>query len=552
MPILDWIGKDKIINHHLEVPYRVLERQYTYGDSEESDNMIIHGDNLEALKSLLPQYEHKVNCIYIDPPYNTAKSSNKNKKWVYSDSVDDPKILQWLGKAVGDEAEDLSRHDKWLCMMYPRLRLLEKLLAPAGIVFISIDDNEVHTLRMICDEIFGKKNFICQFVWRSDGNFDNQAKIKGVHEYILCYIKNPEMVGLPKGIDPSATEDSKIYNDIIRNTVVKNGPKNPISKILLKKGFPCAMETGVIKAENVQFPKYTGDLIIENGVLMNDIEAESGWASKSQLVDFINNGFNPVVDTKGQNTIFEISKTGAIESIKTRGVASHVLSILQGLGSTQSMSTELAKMDLSFDFPKPVELIKYLLGFYSENDSIILDSFAGSGTTAHAVLNMNQLDGGNRKFILIEMEDYAEELTAKRIKNVIDGYGKEGNKVEGTGGSFSFYKLGETILINEGTLNPNVSIDEIHKYIWYMETRNTMTLNHNKSEDFFLGLNDDVAYYFCYLENEVTTLNKDLLKTIKCKAEKYIIYADMCTLSEKELERYNITFKKIPRDILKI
>ena len=139
MPTLDWIGKDKVINHHLDVPYRVLERQYSYDENGQhtedngSENMIIHGDNLSALKSLLPQYEGRIKCIYIDPPYNTAHSTNNNQRWVYNDNVDHPQIKAWLGQVVGDEGEDLSRHDKWLCMMYPRLRLLQKLLSKDGI-----------------------------------------------------------------------------------------------------------------------------------------------------------------------------------------------------------------------------------------------------------------------------------------------------------------------------------------------------------------------------------------------------------------------------------
>lgn len=281
MPTLDWIGKDKVINHHMDVPYRVLEPQYTYG--EDTGNMIIHGDNLEALKSLLPQYEGRIRCIYIDPPYNTAKSSEKNKAWVYSDSVDDPRIQKWLNQTVGDEYEDFSRHDKWLCMMYPRLRLLERLLADDGVIFISIDDNEVHTLRFICDEVFGKRSFIAQLVWRSDGNFDNQAKIKNCHEYILCYIKNPDLVGLPDGIDPNAHENSKIFKPEIRNTVVKNGPKNPMSSITLPVGFPSSAENITIKARNDAFPYYKTDAVIVNKKLTNPVEVTSGWSSKKSF-----------------------------------------------------------------------------------------------------------------------------------------------------------------------------------------------------------------------------------------------------------------------------
>lgn len=556
MPTLNWIGKDKVLNHHLEVPFHVLERQYSFdeeGKHEEdngSENMIIHGDNLLALKSLLPKYEGKIKCIYIDPPYNTAKSSEKNKAWVYSDNVDDIQIKMWLDKVVGDEEEDLSRHDKWLCMMYPRIKLLGRLLADDGIIFISIDDNECNNLKFICDEIIGRKSFVAQFVWRSDGNFDNQAKFKICHEYILCYIKQPDRLGLPKGIDPTVGEKSKIFNSEIRNTVVKNGPKNPMSVIELPAGFPCALENLHISKRTDSFPHYLNDAVIKNYKLMNTVEIESGWASKTILLNFIKNGFRPVVDTKGQMTRFEITKTGAIELVKERKGLSHVLSILQNLGSTQNMSNELAEMNIKFDFPKPVELVKYLLGFYSDKDSIILDSFAGSGTTAHAVLNMNKADGGNRKFICIEMMDYADTITAERVKRVINGYGEGKKAVDGTGGSFSYYELGESLLVDD-KLNNAVSTEKIREYIYYMETKQALP-EAAADEPMLLGVHHGAAYYFNYEKDASTTLNAAFLKSIRTQAEAYVIYADTCVLSETKLQQFHITFKKIPRDIARL
>jgi len=187
MPTLNWIGKEKVLNHHQDVPYHVLDKQYTY-NAEESDNLIIHGDNLAALKSLLPQYEGRVKCIYIDPPYNTG-----NEGWVYNDKVNDPKILKWLDSVVGKEGEDLSRHDKWLCMMYPRLRLLHKLLAPDGIIFISIDDNEQANLKLVMDEIFGGGNFVDTIIWQKTFSPKNSAKyFSANHDFILLYAKNKE------------------------------------------------------------------------------------------------------------------------------------------------------------------------------------------------------------------------------------------------------------------------------------------------------------------------------------------------------------------------
>ena len=193
MPTLEWIGKDKVVNHHQEVPYRVLERQYSYDEAgchtedNGSENMIIHGDNLEALKALLPQYEGKIKCIYIDPPYNTG-----NEGWVYNDNVNDPKIKKWLGEVVGKEGEDLSRHDKWLCMMYPRLKLLQKLLAADGVIFISIDDTEYANLKLVCDEIFGAGCFVSNISWQRTYSTRNDSKgIVNEVEHIIVYSKQP-------------------------------------------------------------------------------------------------------------------------------------------------------------------------------------------------------------------------------------------------------------------------------------------------------------------------------------------------------------------------
>ena len=553
MPTLNWIGKDKILNHHNDVPYRVLEKKYTFDekgmheDEIDSDNMIIHGDNLEVLKSLLPMYEGKIKCIYIDPPYNTAKSSEANKQWVYSDSVDDPKIALWLNRVVGDEGEDFSRHDKWLCMMYPRLRLLHKLLANDGIIFISIDDNEQHNLRIICDEIFGKSSFLCQFVWRSDGNFDNQAKIKVCHEYILAYIKKPELLGLPNGIDPNVGENSKIFKPEIRNTVIKNGPKNPMSVITLKKGFPCVFESGIIKKTTERFPHYLSDAVVEDFKLVNDVEVESGWSSKSILQNFMDTNFSEVLDSKGQKTVFEITSSGTIEMVKKRENISHVMSVLSNLGSTQNMSNELAKMGLDFDFPKPVDLVVYLIGFYCSAGDIVLDSFAGSGTTAHAVIKRNYENCNEKlRFILVEMNDYCETITASRIKHVIQGY----KDVPGLGGSFSYYELGENLFDSNNKINSVVPVNKIREYIWYMETNGVADIRNDNS--YLLGIYNSTAYYFLYEEDKATSLDMSFLSEIKEKQDAYIIYADACTIAESNLAKWNITFKKIPRDIPKL
>ncbi|MCV7583665.1 DNA methyltransferase [Micrococcus luteus] len=212
MPELTWVGKDKVITHHLDVPLRVLERQYSFDQAGQSDadngspNMVIHGDNLEALKALLPRYEGRVDCIYIDPPYNTG-----NEGWVYNDNVNDPRIKKWLGDVVGKEGDDLSRHDKWLCMMYPRLRLLHRLLAPTGSIFISIDDNEAAALRLVCDEIFGTRCFVADISWQRNYSTRNDSKgIPAEVEHLLVFSKQPGWN--PNTLERTAEMDAKYKN----------------------------------------------------------------------------------------------------------------------------------------------------------------------------------------------------------------------------------------------------------------------------------------------------------------------------------------------------
>ena len=324
-----------------------------------------------------------------------------------------------------------------------------------------------------------------------------------------------------------------------------------MSLVTLPVGFPCAVDELTIEERYDSFPYYHSTAVIKERQLKNQVIVESGWSSKNILLSFIANNFKPVLDTKGQDTVFEITHTGAIEMVKRRNQISHVLSVLSNLGSTQNMSNELALMGIKFDFPKPTELIKYLIGFYTTEYDIILDSFAGSGTTAHAVLNMNKADGGNRKFILVEMMDYAESITAERVKRVIDGYGEGKNAVEGTGGDFTFYDLGPALLLPDGNLNEDVSTERIREYVWYMETKSPYAPP-EQDNPYYLGAARDTGYYFYYEKDAVTTLNHQFLATITKKAENYLIYADLCAIPDEELKRCNIVFKKIPRDFTKL
>jgi len=415
---LNWFGKKKARQIALTPSMGTLRPCPKESvDWDTTQNLFIEGDNLEVLKLLQRSYSGKVKFIYIDPPYNTGKD------FIYPDNYQDnldtylryTKQKDEKGLSVSSNPESSGRyHTKWLSMMYPRLKLARALLANDGVIFVSINHKEVANLRYLMDDVFGEGNLLCMFSWRSDGNFDNQAKFKYCHEYILTYAKNEEDFPHPPTIDKNTPVDSKIFKVNIRNTVVKNGPKNPPSSIKLPVGFPAAFSDGEIQEHESSWPHYKGKAEIINGKLSNEVEIYSGWSSKDLLLEFIRNGCEPIYDAKGQETTFEIIKSGAIELVKVRGESSHVLSALTGLGGPQKASTEVEETGVIFDdYPKPIVLIKYLLSMVSDSSCIALDFFAGSGTTAHAVMDLNAEDGGNRKFIMVQLPEPTEKVDEK-------------------------------------------------------------------------------------------------------------------------------------------
>ena len=577
MPTLEWIGKDKVVNHHQQVPYRVLEAQYTH-NAEHSENMIIRGDNLEALKSLLPKYEGKVKCIYIDPPYNTG-----NEGWVYNDNVNDPRIKKWLGEVVGKEGEDLSRHDKWLCMMYPRLKLLQKLLAEDGVIFISIDDTEYANLKLICDEIFGNNCFVSNISWQRTYSTRNDSKgIVNEVEHVLVYSKEP--FWSPNKLPRTAEMNAKYKN-----------PDNDVALWRSDNAYAAdaATHQGMVYA--IQHP-FTGQMLYpSNGAHWRYnqdemLRAMRGWCEyELKELDDVHEravicGVSDEDVRKGVKAIV-LSESLEVSAAKaqlvydrgpwpkfffTKGGKGGIArkTYLDNVGGklptnfwpfTDAGHTDEAKKEVmaifdgraKFDTPKPCRLLEFILRIAGNENTLVLDSFAGSGTTAHAVLNMNKSDGGNRKFILIEMMDYADSITAERVKRVIDGYGSGKNAVGGTGGSFTFYDLGETLLLPNGNLNENISADKIREYVYYMETKDALSEGSN-GNPYFMGASRGAAYYFYYEKEAITTLDYDFLATIPERADNYIIYADLCTIPTEELAKHSITFKKIPRDIAKL
>ena len=553
MPTLEWIGKSKVINHHQDVPFRVLERKYSFDENGQhdedngSENMIIRGDNLEALKALLPRYEGRVKCIYIDPPYNTG-----NEGWVYNDNVNDPKIKKWLGKVVGKEGEDLTRHDKWLCMMYPRLKLLQKLLADDGVIFVSLDFHEQPFMRLIMDEIFGASNYVSEIacVNKPSGRSDDKY-IATAHESIIVYRKSPLLT--LGGFEPEEKitkrynkrdTDGRLYRE---EDLRKRGTHDErTDRPNLFYPFFFNQETGELIVGGNDEKTPDGFIRIEP-MKSKDIQGTWRWGQDTANAQktYIHPRYMP---NKQQWSLFEW------EYLDERGAAKPT-TLWDFKDVNSERGTEVFIKYLGFkkeDFPnpKPVGTIQRILQIATAGDDIILDSFAGSGTTAHAVLNMNKADGGHRKFILVEMMDYADSITAERVKRVIRGYGEGKNAVEGTGGNFSFYDLGEPLLVGD-CLNEAVAPEKIREYIWFMETKQPYAPP-SGGNPYYLGKHNNTGYYFYYEPQRVTVLGYAFLSTIMEKADGTVIYADRCSISEDKLAKMGVTFKKIPRDISRL
>ena len=420
-------------------------------------NLIIHGDNLHALKALLPHYAGRVKCIYIDPHYNTG-----NEKWADNDSVNSPLMQAWLKKNSPVDGEDLERHDKWLCMMWPRLHLLRELLRDDGVIFISIDDNEVHHLRMLMDEIFGEENFVAKFIWMKKKVVQNDARFASTnHESILCYRRTDSFQRF--NLLPRTEEANSRYKNPDQDT---RGPWQSVA-LHAKSGTPDSLYTITFSngiswhPPSGTFPKFTKERLLE---LYNEKHLYFGKHGNNR--------------PRLKKYLSDVKQGSVSNSILTPDV----------VGSTQA-ATELLKRimeDNVFNSPKPVDLIQRMLQLSTparprtsvllrqpDDIAIVLDSFAGSGTTAHAVLAQNKEDGGSRRFILIECEDYADTITAERVRNVIQGVpnAKDQQLKEGLGGSFAYCALGDPLDADSLLTGQNLpSFSDLAAYLLYTAT----------------------------------------------------------------------------------
>lgn len=354
MPVLNWIGKDKVINHDKELPFRVLKQNKKLSVGEKSENLLIEGDNLEALKALMPFYYNKVKCIYIDSPYNTG-----NEKWIYNDRVNSPQIKSWINKVVGPQGEDLTRHDKWLCMMYPRLKLLHDLLKDDGVIFISIDENEVHHLRNIMDDIFDEKNFVSQLGWQKVYSPKNQSTyFSNDCEFVLCYAKNKDSITI--NLSPRTEEMNARYKNL------DDDPRGD-----WKPGDLVANEE-----------RTNGHYIVKSPKTGKEFDSPQGkhWLySKENMNKFIAD--NRIWFGRDGNAFPSIKQF--LSEVKQGRKASSLL-LYKDYGHTDEAKKELKAIfpeleRIPFETPKTSRLIKNLIRLGSNENDVILDSFAGSG-----------------------------------------------------------------------------------------------------------------------------------------------------------------------------
>ncbi len=646
MPVLNWIGKDSVVTYHSKVPFRTLSLTYGYtakhrreeGLSSESGNMIVFGDNLLSLKALLPRLEGQVKCIYNDPPYNTGE------KWKYPDDCNDPRTKAWIDQWVGKQGEDLCRHDKWLCMMYPRLVLMRRMLRPDGVIFISCDDNEQASLRLMMNEIFGEDCFVSNVIWQKTYSPRNDKDgIPTATDHIVAYSRRPHWnpfrlertegmnarYGNPDNdIDYWKSSDATAPNASTHQGMVY-AIQNPFTgQMMYPTNGRCwnAEQADLLDIMNKWCKYELRDLNDADkraevcGLSANEVRQGVLGIVLSEDIETSRRKATEVLE-RGQWPIFCFSSTDSglrkktyLGNVGDRAVTN--LWPFSEVDNTDGAKKELIEIfegTVPFDTPKPTRLIDRILDIAVEPGDIVMDCFAGSGTTAHSVLKANLKDGGDRKFVLLEVDADIVKTTQERVQRAISGYEYTGTKTEriyekklnantlkritdyykdakqtyeqakasdnytdvhqptvkdnnlvveaekyydghrdGLGGGFDFMELGAPIF-KDGTkmLNEDVGESELRRYVYYTETHQPLT--QTRSEDYPYWLDDyqGVGYYFYYEADQPTTLsNETLLNVVKGRMDGgLIVYADLCEFSDDELEQMGITFRQIPRDI---
>lgn len=584
MSEINFKGKEFVFNHHLSVPYRPLvpNKAKSIGTGNVNDNLIIHGDNLHALKALMPLYAGKIDCIFIDPPYNTG-----NEGWSYNDNVNSPMIKEWLSSNPINK-EDMLKHDKWLALMYPRLKLLNELLAEDGSLWMTLDDNEVHRARMIMDEIFGESAFVASIAWQARYSVSNDASISNSHNYILVYSKTPETWKKIRNEIERNDKQAKQYSD------QDNDPDGAW------RAIPWDAPN---ERENLSYPITTF-----GGTIKYPPKGRCWSREESQWLELVEKGL-AYFGKSGDGAPSYKKYLKDAETVVPTTWWPHELS-----GHTDESSKELAAFDLDvpFETPKPVRLLQRIFNIATKPDSIILDSFAGSGTTAHAILQANQKDMGYRKFILVECESYADKLTAERVRRVINGYSFNGTKkeilhtesinfsslknaskildhvqgienleahrfdkikkevkdgvltvfgekkikekVDGLGGSFTYCTLGEPIDIDKilsGTDLPDYQ--SIGSWLFHTATGQALNLDEINEDEFFLGESNAYCVWLVYKPSLEFLMSKDAALTLTLaekiganKAKRHLVFAPAKYVPNKTLLPLGVEYAPLP------
>lgn len=592
MPTLNWIGKEAVINHHNEVPLHLLrcDEKLSVGDAS-SGNMLVHGDNLLALKALLPYYAGQVKCVYIDPPYNTG-----NEGWAYNDNVNSPEMRQWLGQVVGKEAEDLSRHDKWLCMMYPRLMLLKELLSEEGSLWMSIDDNEVQHARSLLDDVLGANNFVATVVWeKAYAPKSSAIHLSERHDFVLVYAKRKDK--WRRNLLPRTEQQDQNYKNPDNDPRGLWRPNNLAARNYYSKG------TYSIRCPGGRFiegpPKGSYWRISEERLWEWDSEDRIWWGHDGNNVPAPKIFLSEVQQGVVPETIWFYSEVGHTQEAKKELI-------------------QICEFDDSSDVfitPKPTRLIKRILQIATGPNDIVLDSFAGTGTTGQAVLQQNQTDGGQRRFILVEMDDNViRDVTIQRLQRVIEGYDHRGNertellrekltvtsvrrsdklftqidelkqargddfdkfetKVEnehlvlygvkringfkaGLGGGFRFCHLGQTLFDADSQIREDVTYAELARYTYFLATG--APLPGEPLAPPLVGIDSGIAVYLLYngvLRDKTpqggNALTRPVLAALPNHVGPKIVYGTSCRLGDARLETEQITFRQIPYQLFR-
>ena len=555
MPTLQFKGKNIIWNHHLSVPYHSLEEIEDLSFEKKDANnkhLIVEGDNLLALKALLPKYAGRVKCIYIDPPYNTGK-----EEWVYSDKVNSPLVQDWLNKTVNKE--DLTKHDKWLCMMVPRLKLLKELLRKDGVIFISLDNNEAFNFKQVADEIFGEENFLGVVVLQTATD-NNPTQIATEHEYIFSYAADKEFQETWTAISEGAEKIQEKYTEL------KSEHKDDLEKIQKKLRV-------WIKENTESLDKVTHyDNVDAKGVFHDGDVANTKFGGYEYEVlhpvtkkpcKIPEKGFRFPETTmkdliKEDNIMFGDDETTLIKPKKRlETVTARLRSIIyeDGRAATKELETLFHK-DF-FKNPKSPKILKKLFEYSTEENDIILDSFAGSGTTGQSVMELNRQDGGNRQFVLVQMTEASEQepdknickdKTRERIKKVIEAYDfKDG---------FKYLRVGSPI-------DPETMLDgdlptyqQFAEYVYYLATGGHLA---DKSKvdasKHFVGMDGGQAVYLIY-EQDMDKLTR-LALTLQIAesivkhspGKRRVVFAPSCFLDEEYMTAMQIEFVSVPYNL---